>query len=91
MLHYLMHKALAEERTRDLVAVAKRHQLVAAAIADSRSANESASRLAVVAERMVALFNGRRGVRARSNVASVHGSGSSGALGSAAGPMGCSA
>ena len=90
MLHYLMHKALAEERTRDLVAVAKRHQLVATAIADSRSANKSASRLAVVAERMVALFNGRRGVRA-SNVASLHGSGSSGALGSATGPMGCSA
>jgi hypothetical protein len=80
MLHYLLYKALAEERTRNLVAVARRHQLVAEAIHESREAKSPVARLRDVTARMVALLNGRRGARPDANVTSSRG---------AAGPIGC--
>jgi len=90
MLHYMLYKALADERTRDAVAAARRHALIAAAIRDSRDATERASRLKDVAARMMALLNGPRGARARSTVTSARG-GSSLTSASGAGPIGCSA
>jgi hypothetical protein len=80
MLHYLLYRALAQERTRDLVAGARRHQLVAGAIHDSRAAKSPSTRLRDVSARMVALLNGRRGARPDTTVTSSLG---------AAGPMGC--
>ena len=80
MLHYLLYKALADERTRDRVAVARRHQLVADAIHDSRDAKSAGARLRDVAARMVALLSGRRGARPDATVTSPLG---------AAGPIGC--
>ena len=81
MLHYMLYKALSDERTREVVAAAGRHQMTAAAIHDSRDAAERPSPLKDVTARMVALFNGLRGARARSTVTSASG----------AGPIGCSA
>jgi hypothetical protein len=77
MLHYLLYKALADERTRDLVAVARRHQLVAEAIHDSRDTKSPAARLRDVAARMVFLLNGRRGARPHATVTPTLGGGSS--------------
>lgn len=81
MLHYLLYKALLDERTRDLVAVSRRHQLVAEAIHNSGQGNEWAPRLKAVTARMVPRFNDRRGAHTGSTVTTVSG----------AGPMGCSA
>lgn len=86
MLHYMLYKALADERTRDRVAAARRYQLTAPAVDDSRDATERASRLRHVTARMVALLNGVRG--ARSAVTSSHG-GSTLTSASGAGPIGC--
>ena len=71
MLHYLLYKTLADERTRDLVAVARRRQMVAEAIHDSRDARSPAARLRDVAARMVALLKvrlARRRLPARGGV-----------------------
>ena len=81
MLHYLLYKALLDERTRDLVAESRCHQLVAEAIHDSGQGNEWAPRLKTVTASLVLRFNGRRGARAGSTATSVSG----------VGPMGCSA
>ncbi len=80
MLHYLLYKALLDERTRDLVAVSRRHQMVAEASHSSGQGNEWAPRLKAVTTRVLR-FNGRRGARAGSTATPVSG----------AGPMGCSA
>jgi hypothetical protein len=88
MLHYMLYKALSDERTRNAVAAARRHQLTAATIHDSRHATERASRLQGVTVRMVALLNGLRGARARSTVTSARG-GSNLTSASGAGPIGC--
>jgi hypothetical protein len=88
MLHYMLYKALADERTRDSVAAARRYQLTAPAVDDSRDATERASRLKQVTARMVALLNGVRGARARSAMTSSHG-GSTLTSASGAGPIGC--
>ena len=87
MLHYMLYKALADERTRDRVAAAMRYQLTAPAVDDSRDATERASRLKHVTARMLALLNGVR-ARARSAVTSSHG-GSTLTSASGAGPIGC--
>lgn len=81
MLHYMLYKALSDERTRGAAAAARHHQMIAAAIHDSRDATERPSRLNDVTARMVTLLNGLRGARARSTVTSASG----------AGPIGCSA
>jgi hypothetical protein len=88
MLHYMLYKALSDERTRDAVAAARRHQLIDAAIHDSRHATERASRLHDVTARMVALLNGLRRAGARSTVTSARG-GSTITSASGAGPIGC--
>jgi hypothetical protein len=90
MLHYMLYKALSDERTRDAVAAARRHQLIDAAIHDSRHATERASRLQGVTARMVALLNGLRHAGARSTVTSARG-GSTTTSASGAGPIGCAA
>ena len=88
MLHYLLYKALADDRTRDLVAVARRRQLVAEATHDSR-AKSPAARLRDVAAQAVALLNGRRGPRPRATVTSTAGRGSTPNAARGASPMGC--
>jgi len=87
MLHYLMYKTLADERTRDLVAVARRRQLVAEAIHDSRDAKPAVVRLREISARMVALLNGRRGPR--TTVTSTSRGGSMLSPASDACPIGC--
>ena len=89
MLHYLLYKALADERTRDLVAVARRRQLVAEIIHDSRDARSRSGRLRGFTVRMVALLNGRRGARPRWTTTSTLGGGSRPTPASNAGPIGC--
>jgi hypothetical protein len=89
MLHYMLYKALSDERTRDAVAAARRHQLTDAAVRDSRRTTDRASRLGEEAARMVALLNGLRGARARSTETSARGRST---LTSAPGPcLGCEA
>jgi len=85
MLHYLLYKALADERTRDLVAMARRRQMVAEAIHDSGDARTQAARLRDVAAGVVALLRVRRGAKA----ASPRGGGVTLAPASDACPMGC--
>jgi len=89
MLPYQMYQALSEERSRELVAAAKRHELVAAARHDSRDATESSSRLKGLTARIAGVLNGSRG--ARSTVTSARGGGSTMTSASCAGPIGCSA
>ena len=74
MLHYMLYKALSDERTRDAVAAARRQELTVAAVRDSRRTTERASRLQGVTARMMALLNGLRGARASSTVTSERGS-----------------
>jgi hypothetical protein len=90
MLHYMLYKALSDERTRNAVAAARRHQLIEAAIHDSRHATERASRLKDVTARMLAPLNGLRRARGRSTGTSGRG-GSTLTSTSGAGPVGCSA
>jgi hypothetical protein len=87
MLHYLLDKALADEHTRDLLAVARRHQLVAEATHRYRVAKSPAACLRDVAARMVALLNGPR--RTRSTMTSTRGGSSTLTSASGAGPIGC--
>ena len=89
MLHYLLYKALADERARDLVAVARRRQLVAEAIRDSKDGRSRAARLRRLTVRMLALLNGRRGARPGGTAASAPGGGSRPISASNAGPIGC--
>lgn len=84
MLHYQLSMALTDLRIRDLVADARRDELIAEAKRRQRDRGESSSRLNAVSEqiaRTVSLLNGRHGARAGSTVTSL----------SDAGPMGCSA
>jgi hypothetical protein len=89
MLHYLLYKALAEERARDLVAVARRRQLVAEAIRDSKDGRSRAAHVRAFTVRMVALLNGRRGARPGGTATSTLGGGSRPISASNAGPIGC--
>jgi hypothetical protein len=89
MLHYLLYKALSDERTRNAVAAARRHELIAAATHDSRDSTGWASRLKDVTNRMAALLSGTRGARAGSTVTSTRGGGSTMPSASGAGPIGC--
>lgn len=91
MLPYQIYQALSEERTRELVAAAKRHKPVAANRYDSSDAPESSSHLKGLTARLAGLLNGSRGARARSTVTSTRGGGSTMTSGSGAGPIGCSA
>ena len=89
MLHYLMYRTLADGRMRDLVAVARRRQLVAEAIHDSRDAKRSVMRLREITAQMVALLNGRRGARATVTLTSTSRGGSMLSPASDACPIGC--
>lgn len=91
MLPYQIYQALTDERTRDLVAAARRHEMLVADRYDSTDATESSSRLMDLIAQMVALFHIRRGVHPRSTVTSARASGSTMTSTSAAGPIGCSA
>ena len=51
MLHYLLYKALADERARDLVAVARRRQLVADPVGLQRHVHHVDERLVVDGDR----------------------------------------
>ena len=82
MLQYLLFKALADERTRDVVEAARRHQLVAEAIRQPSEASSPSSHLRDVTARMVALLSGRR-------APNPHASGSRLTSASGAGPIGC--
>lgn len=90
MLPYLFYRALADEHTRDLVAAARRHELIAATTHGSRHTTERASRLKDMASRMVFLLNGIRRSGAPSTVTSSR-AGSTLTSTSLAGPVGCSA
>ena len=89
MLHYLLYKALADERARDLVAVARRRQLVAEAIRDSKDGRSRAAHVRAFTVRMVALLNGRRGACPDGTASSTVGGGSRPISASNAGPIGC--
>lgn len=84
MLHYQLSMALTDLRIADLVADARRHELIAEAKRRQRDRGESSSRLDAVSDRIarrVSLLNTRNTARAGSTVTSL----------SDAGPMGCSA
>ena len=81
MLPYQIYKALTDERTREVVAAAERHRLLAEARYNSTDTIEPSSRFKDVTARTVALLQVRRGAGAGSTVTSTSG----------AGPMGCSA
>jgi hypothetical protein len=91
MLHYLLYKALSDERSRNAVAAARRHEVIAAAAHDSRDTTGWASRLKDVTRRTVALLSGPRGARAGSTVTSPRVGGSRMTSASGAGPIGCAA
>lgn len=80
MLPYQIYKALTDQRTREVVAAAERHRLLAEARYSSTDTIEPSSRFKDVTARTVALLQVRRGA-AGSTVTSTSG----------AGPMGCSA
>ena len=86
MLHYLLYKALADDRSRDLIAVARRRQLVAEAIHDSRETRSRAARLRAFTVRMVALL---KGARPHATATASRGGGSTTTSAPGAFPIGC--
>jgi hypothetical protein len=80
MLHYEMSRALADEHIRDLVAAAKRHELMAASRSGSGHVAGSTSTLRTVTARMMALLNGGLGARGNPTMTTA----------THAGPIGCS-
>jgi hypothetical protein len=79
MFPYQIYQALSEQRIRDLMAEARRHELTVAARNVPRNPIRPSSRLKGVAARLVALLHLRGGAPARSTMTTPSG----------AGPMGC--
>jgi hypothetical protein len=81
MFPYQIYQALADQRTREGIAAARRHELVTAALQGATPATRSPWRLKVLPARMAALVTGRRGARSAPKAPK--------ATTSTAGPMGC--